>query len=140
MKMLDEVRPELFTSTIDSAHRARWSALLERARVFLHLDGAEHAIRNRAQHLSPPRRLAPLARLNRRLLLDELRAYKNRGIYPLNRIHSGGRVPQFIDARGTRCAMAHLIEISGFGDLVQTIVRTENDARVATLADRKSVV
>jgi hypothetical protein len=40
----------------------------------------------------------------------------------------------FIDSCGTRCAVAHLMEISGQGELVRHIAKTDNVARVHQLA------
>jgi hypothetical protein len=92
-----------------------------------HLAGAERAARRRK------RRLEPLAALCRALLLDELGRYRRRGRFPRNPGHARP-LPQFIDAHGTRCAVAHLMDISGQGALVQQIARTENDATVHALA------
>lgn len=106
-----------------------WSAVVrERRRVQRHLIGAE-----RMAHGSRVR-LDPLTALNRALLLDELRRYRRAGRFPLNHAFRGRLVPEFIDPHGTRCAMAHLLEISGQGELVQHIARTENNARVRRLA------
>jgi uncharacterized protein (TIGR03382 family) len=43
-------------------------------------------------------------------------------------------VPYFIDADGTRCAMAHLMELGGAGALVAEVAGTNNNAYVAELA------
>ena len=100
----------------------------ERRRVQRHLIGAERMARGSRV------RLDPLTAVNRALLLDELRRYRRAGRFPLNHAFRGRLVPEFIDAHGTRCAMAHLMEISGQGDLVRHIARTENNARVRELA------
>jgi hypothetical protein len=103
------------------------AAAQERARVREHLAGAERAARRRGG------RLEPLAALCRALLLEELGRYRRRGRFPRNPGHARP-LPQFIDAHGTRCAVAHLMDISGQGALVRQIARTENDATVHALA------
>jgi hypothetical protein len=40
----------------------------------------------------------------------------------------------FVDAHGTRCAVAHLLDVSGQGELVRHIAATQNIARVRELA------
>jgi hypothetical protein len=99
----------------------------ERRRVRRHLVGAEQAAHGR-------RALAPLPAINRALLLDELRRYRRRGRFPLNHDSQSRSVPKFIDSYGTRCAVAHLMEVSGLGELVRHIARTDNLARVYRLA------
>lgn len=107
--------------TLDAATR-------EQARVREHLAGAELLARRRRA------RLEPLPALCRALLLDELSRYRRRGRFPKNPDRGARPVPQFIDPHGTRCAVAHLMEISGQGELVRHIARTENAARVHALA------
>ncbi len=43
--------------------------------------------------------------------------------------------PVFVDAEGTRCAVAHLMEVGGASTLVHRIARERNFARVRELAD-----
>jgi hypothetical protein len=102
-------------------------AARERARVREHLVGAQRSAQRRRV------RLDPLAALCRALLLDELGRYRRRGLFPL---HPGGarEIPQFIDAHGTRCAVAHLMQITGQGELVRRIAETDNAASVHALA------
>jgi MYXO-CTERM domain-containing protein len=103
-------------------------AARERARVREHLAGAEHSARRRRV------RLDPLAASCRALLLGELSRYRRRGRFPRHPDRRGNPVPQFIDEHGTRCAVAHLMEVSGQGALVRHIAQTENAARVHALA------
>ena len=84
--------------------------------------------------------LSPAARAARRRLLQELAVYRRRGVFPQNRDFPGRRMPYFIDARGVRCAMAHLIELSGGATLVQRIARTRNNAYVRELADEPELI
>jgi hypothetical protein len=74
-----------------------------------------------------------LRRTVRALLLDELARYRRRGRFPKNRDFAE-RTPYFIDRAGTRCAMAHLLEVGGERELVQKIAREQNNARVRELA------
>src|SRR5687767_14904217 len=84
----------------------------ERRRIRRHLMGAEWIARaNRPV-------LAPAAAINRSLLLDELRRYRKQGQFPHNHVDAGRDVPVFVDEQGTRCAVAHLMQVSGQGDLV----------------------
>jgi MYXO-CTERM domain-containing protein len=99
----------------------------ERRRVRAHLVGAEQLVGGR-------RALAPLPAINRTLLLDELRRYRRRGRFPLNHDSQSRPVPKFIDSHGTRCAVAHLMEVSGLGEFVRHIAKTDNVARVHQLA------
>jgi hypothetical protein len=75
-----------------------------------------------------------VATLNRRLLLDELQRYRALGRFPKNRDFPGRAVPYFVDADGTHCAVAHLMAVSGHGDLVEHIRRTNNFGKVRELA------
>jgi hypothetical protein len=102
----------------------------EVARIRAHILGAERlAARRDVSQLSPSARVA------RARLLRELEGYRRRGRFPENRDFPGQRMPYFIDSRGVRCAMAHLIECSGDSDLVRRIAATRNNARVRDLAD-----
>jgi len=106
---------------------------VERARVAQHILRAEaYAGRRRA-------RLRPLQRLARKLLLGELAAYRANGRFPKNR-HFVEPTPYFVDAEGTRCAVAHLLDASGESELVQRIAHQRNHARVAELADEARLV
>lgn len=101
----------------------------ERARVQSHLRRAEGRVER-----ADTRRLDPLRRLVRALLLEELRRYRRRGLFPQN-CDFPRQTPYFVDAAGTRCAVAHLLELSGEGALVRRIARARNHARVHALAD-----
>lgn len=103
------------------------SVVRESRRVQRHIRGAELAARRGA---SPK---DAVARLNRLMLMDELRLYRQRGAFPINR-EWRGRVPQFIDPHGTRCAVAHLMDVSGASELVERIATTNNLASVRELA------
>src|SRR5699024_9327374 len=94
----------------------------ERARVAQHILSAESGARARAVT-----DLDPLRQLVRELLLDELAHYRSDGRFPINREHTGP-IPSFVDASGTRCALAHLLELGGEAELVQRIAHERNHA------------
>lgn len=72
--------------------------------------------------------------------IAELRRYRDRGVFPHNHDFPGQRVPHFVDAHGTRCALGHLIEESGDSATVERIATTRNNAYVAELADDPALV
>lgn len=111
------------TSRALSPHQA------EVARVKSHLRRAEQlAVAQQPLHLSQQQRLV------RALLLDELARYRKRGRFPVLR-DGAEQAPCFVDAAGTRCALAHLLEVGGEAELVQRIASERNRARVRELAD-----
>jgi len=110
--------------------------LVEVARVHAHLAGAESGARVRTPQLA----LDPARRLVRALLLDELARYRRARRYPQNHDFRGHVAPVFIDAHGTRCAVAHLLEIGGEGELVQEIAKKRNFARVRELANERRLL
>jgi hypothetical protein len=100
----------------------------EVARVQAHLAGAEAQLRTAdVAHLSASQRA------NRARVIEQLAAYRARGEFPRN-LDFAERTPYFIDDRGVRCAMAHLIEHNGGGALVARVAATANNARVRELA------
>jgi hypothetical protein len=106
----------------------------EVARVREHLRDAEGFARSQTiAHLSVAQRMA------RALLLDELARYRDEGVFPKNDDSPSPR-PAFIDAHGTRCAMAHLMELGGAGELVAEVARENNHAYVEELARDARVV
>lgn len=106
----------------------------EIARVTHHIERAErHAARREAS------RLGHVQRILRQLLLRELGRYRAGGRFPINR-DFGERTPYFIDASGTRCAMAHLLELGGAGALVERIARERNNAWIRELVDEPGLL
>ena len=88
----------------------------EIARIQRHFDSVLVELRAApaARALTADRRAAREARI------AELRAYRDRGVFPHN--HDFGRTPTpyFVDPEtGVRCAVAHLLEASGRGDVVR---------------------
>jgi hypothetical protein len=110
-------------------------AAQEITRIQEHLRGAEELLARR--DLSA---LSSEARAARARRVAELHAYAAGGRFPKNRDFPAQRMPYFIDADGTRCAMAHLIECAGDSGLVARIARTRNNARVRELADDPELV
>jgi hypothetical protein len=107
----------------------------ENARIHRHFLAIEPRLRAAtARALDPPRRLT------RALLLDEVARYGRERRYPINRDFKGKCVPYFVDEAGTRCAVAHLLEIGGQPELVQRIAARRNHARVRELADEPELL
>jgi len=98
------------------------------ARVQAHLARVEARLR-----AHPPRGLTAAQRRARAVQLDRLAAYRRAGVFPHNHDFAGRRVPYFVDAHGTRCAMAYLIETAGGRDIVRLVSATANNARVVEL-------
>jgi len=110
---------------------------LEQQRVYRHLQSAEQFARMRGARAKG---FSGVQRLVRGLLLDELTRYRLAGRYPQNRDFRNHSAPYFVDEDGTRCAVAHLLEVGGRPDLVQKIAARRNHARVRELADEPELV
>ena len=80
------------------------------------------------------RRLAPGPLVARARLIETLAGYRDAGRFPRNLDHAGP-TPIFIDAYGTRCAMAHLIETADGAELVRHVTETRNFAYIEELRD-----
>ncbi len=106
----------------------------ERNRVADHLQRAEAFAASR--DLSS---LSPVQRLVRELLLQELSAYRADGRFPKNPGFAE-LTPTFVDAEGTRCAMAQLLELGGEHAMVKKISTERNHARVKDLADEPGLL
>ena len=104
------------------------SGAAEQARVRAHLAGAEAELRT-----ADTSSLQPAQRARREAVIAELARYRERGAFPRN-LDFAELTPYFIDDRGVRCAMAHLIETFGGAPLVARVAATANNARVAELA------
>lgn len=108
---------------------------VERARVERHLAGAEVLAKR-----GPARQRDWGKRLVRTLLLEELAVYRRGGRFPKNQDFRGKCVPYFVDEAGTRCAMAHLLEVGGYHEVVQRVASRRNHARVHELANEGDLV
>lgn len=101
----------------------------EVARIQAHLARVEQALlASDIGHLTPRQRLA------RARHIQVLREYRDAGVFPHNHDFAGERVPYFVDAHGTHCAMAYLIARSGGEALVERVRATANNARIHDLA------
>lgn len=105
------------------------SAAEERARVARHVGRGQ---RKASRAVPPPRSRATM--LARGLLLGALQEYWRDGRFPKNPGFPW-QVPVFVDGEGTRCAIAHLMELGGAGRLVAEIASLRNFAFVRELAD-----
>jgi hypothetical protein len=101
----------------------------ERARIQRHLARVESDMR-----AHPPAGLTEAQLKKRLVLLDELRAYRERGEFPKNLDFPDRLVPYFIDAAGVPCAMGQLVIASGHGVFAEEIRATRNNAHIAELA------
>ena len=68
-------------------------------------------------------------------VLGALKDYSERGRFPINTEDPDFAVPYFIDAYGTRCALAYAVDRSGQGALVEALSELDNHAYVAHLTD-----
>lgn len=93
----------------------------ERSVIAFHLWSAEHELRE-----ADARGLTPAAREARARSLDRLSEYRRRGLFPRNDHEPLRRSPCFVDGRGTRCAVAHLMDESGAGETLHEITRSQN--------------
>src|SRR5207244_2840842 len=62
----------------------------------------------------------------RRVQLQRLAAYRDRGLFPLNEGQSAQPAPIFVDRHGTACAVGHLMRCSGWSDEVDSIQQSNN--------------
>ena len=106
------------------------SALSEVSRVRRHLIGAETVLARRDES-----QLSASQRANRRRVKGLLAEYRRAGQFPMNEDFAGRLVPYFRDRRGTLCAMAFLLERTGYAHIVDHVAATRNNAYVRELAD-----
>lgn len=91
---------------------------VEDFRVWEHLRRTEQSLRETdTSHLSAAERE------RRRRQLDRLRAYWQRGEFPRN--PTDGRIPYFVGADGTDCAVGNLLRKDGNGELTDRIAAVE---------------
>jgi hypothetical protein len=79
--------------------------------------------------------LAAPERAMRDQLIVELARYARRGVFPRNVDFATRRMPYFVDASGTRCAMAHLIDATGERAYVDRVRDARNNGYVRELAN-----
>lgn len=71
----------------------------------------------------------------RAIQLERLREYARAGSFPLNRHYAGEARPIFVDARGTHCAVGHLMALDGWEAEVEAIARAKPNVLVREVAD-----
>jgi MYXO-CTERM domain-containing protein len=99
----------------------------ERARLQAHFHEVLLELRGRdVSHLGAPQRAG------RERLIEELARYACEGRFPRNDV-SREPLPIFIDPHGTRCAMARLIESTGYAALVARVATHRNFALIREL-------
>ena len=92
----------------------------ERKRIRLHLMIVERELRGAdTSHLSDE------LKGHRKRMLELLNEYWKKEEFPINTDHNI-KTPQIRDRYGTPCAMAHLIERSGHGELVNLMTTQDN--------------
>jgi hypothetical protein len=77
-------------------------------------------------------------RRGRARVVEELARYGARGRFPRNA--SGRWRPVFVDEVGTRCAVGHLLEVTGHGELTRAVAGAANFARVRELVRLEELV
>ena len=102
----------------------------ERIRIQGHLAQVEADLRAHT-----PAGLSPAQAEARRSRLDDLHAYRVRGVFPRNRDFPDSLVPYFIDAQGIACAVGHLVIASGHREFAEHIRRTQNHAYIREISD-----
>jgi Secretion system C-terminal sorting domain len=88
--------------------------------IKFHLQETEKLLRKRC-----PGNLTALQKISRENNLNILRAYRLRGIFPINDMHLG-RQPYFIDKFNTYCAAGYLMQQSGADKMARDINRLQN--------------
>lgn len=101
----------------------------EQARLRAHFD--EVLAELRAADVSG---LTDEQRARRALHLERLAAYRDRGVFPRRYDGAEGRVPEFRDVHGTRCAVGELLHLGGEAELVDDVAATANSATIAELS------
>jgi hypothetical protein len=80
------------------------------------------------------RELTAAQRGHRVHLVETLKRYRDRGVFPRNYDFPGQAVPYFVDRKtGTLCAVAHLLESTGRRDIVDRVAQANNNVAVAEL-------
>ena len=115
---------ESYRATFGEAPKAGTS---EQLRLRTHLAYVEGLLRARdVSHLPPAQRE------RRTRLLDQLRAYRKRGVFPQN-TYQRGRTPVFIDTQGRLCAVGFLIAQSAGREAAERINERYRLDRIADM-------
>jgi len=106
------------------------AAAIEVSRVRAHFDSVLSELGARDVNA-----LTKAQRASRAKLLTALRAYRDRGVFPHNYDFPLRETPYFVDRKtGTRCAVAHLLALTGRDDIVRRVARANNNVWVPQLA------
>ena len=97
------------------------------ARIQKHLQLVEGILRQR-----PIDHLCSKQQENRRLALDALRDYWQKGAFPINKKHQE-RIPIFVDEQGTACAVGQLLLATQQTEIVHQIQAENNNATLEEL-------
>jgi len=74
-------------------------------------------------------------RVRREAIIEGLRAYRLQGTFGVNERYWGQRQPHFVDDGSRRCAVAFLLDRTGYGDVTDAVAGANNYAWVADLAE-----
>ena len=100
----------------------------ERIRIQAHFDSVLGELR-----ATDVRALDAARRERRGALLEVLEAYRDRGVFPHN-YDRPEPTPTFVDTKtGVRCAVAHLVDYSGRGEIVTRVAASNNRVYVMEL-------
>jgi hypothetical protein len=122
--------PRARSRAVPRARHARAFLARETARLRAHF--REVLAELRAAPLAP---FSPPQRAARARQIAELERYARAGRFPRNLDSPGVPIPYFVDAMGTHCAMAHLIAVTGAGELVARVAAAKNNAFIRELSD-----
>jgi len=112
------------------AHPASSAEAREIVRIRAHFDSVLSEVASRDLGT-----LTAAQRDRRRALTSELRAYRDRGVFPHNYDFPGRAVPYFVDRKtGTLCAVANLLAATGRRDIVDRVANMDNNVWVSELA------
>ncbi len=107
---------------------SRLGVFVDRKRIQLHLKKTEQDLRSKdVQDLSEEEVE------NRKENIERLREYREAGEFPVNPKFAT-REPYFVDDSGTPCAMAYLIQESGYSSLVEEVAEHNNHVYLEELS------
>ncbi len=125
------MRTELLLSSLvlaaAGAAQSPDSARVDAADLARHYQAVEAELR------AAPAPANAAAAARRRLVIELLREYRERGDFGIDRSGSGARVPLFVDADGRRCAVANLLDRTGHAAVTEAIRSHRNHAWVIDL-------
>ncbi|TAE61704.1 MAG: hypothetical protein EAZ89_00365 [Bacteroidetes bacterium] len=102
----------------------------EQLRVYTHLRYVEQLLRKQS-----PAHLSEAQQQQRSRVLDHLKAYYERGVFPANYDYPGERKPCFIDRDGNICAVGYLVEQTAGRALAEAINQRHQYSRISEMKD-----